>query len=347
MKIIHHCGRIGHSVPAQETARTRTKSDFLVRYVSMPTPSPRAIIAGTVGLDTIATPFGSVTDALGGSAVYASLAASLFSPTGLIGIAGMDFPAAYQAGLEKKVDLAGLAKAGETFRWSGAYEYTMEAAQTKDTKLGSLAGWQPVVPDAYKQARVFFIGNLDPAAQHQLLDWAHRQHPRPYLMLDTMNYWITSALPRLGEAIERVDCFICNDQEARMLADTSNLIVAGRALVARGPGTVIIKKGEHGALLFSADKFFAVPGYPLSEVKDPTGAGDSFAGALAGFLASQKSAQPTFDQLIHGIVHATVTASFTTEALGTERLAGLSPDDVRARLAIYTTYTQLTTHSLT
>ncbi len=305
---------------------------------------PAVIISGTTALDTIKTPFGSVADALGGSGVYAGTAANLFARVGIVSVTGKDFPHEHTALLKKRFDLQGLAVTGKTFRWKGEYRFAMDEAITKKTELGSLAGWKPEVPAAYKKARVFFLGNLDPEVQHQMLDWAHAQRPRPYLMLDTMNYWITSAKKRLLQAIERVDALVINDGEARMITGSSNLVRAGQLLLEQGPQVVIIKKGEHGALIFSSGKtnlFFAAPGYPLGEVIDPTGAGDSFAGALAGQFAALKKF-PTFPDLIRAVRVATVVASFTTEALGPERLLSLTLPEVRERLTVYTSYTQVT-----
>lgn len=307
--------------------------------------APNIIIAGTIGLDTIATPFGSVTDALGGSAVYASIASSLFTPTGIVAVAGTDLPAKYTELMASRASLDGLRSEGQTFRWNGSYEYAMDIAKTKETKLGSLATWQPTVPETYKRAKVFFIANLDPMSQHKLLDWAHSQHPRPWLMLDTMNYWIEHEREKLMKAIERVDLLIVNDQEARILTDNPNLIAAGRQLLAFGPEFVIIKKGEHGALLFGHDHFFAVPGFPLSEVKDPTGAGDSFAGAIGGQVAATlANGELSFRDLINAVRCATVVASFTTESFSTDRLADISLKDVDERLKAHTTFTQLTSN---
>ena len=306
--------------------------------------SAAVIISGTTALDTLKTPFGSITNALGGSAVYAGTAANLFAPVGIVSVTGNDFPREHMALLEKRFDLQGLAVTGKTFRWKGEYHFAMDEAITKKTELGSLAGWKPEVPAAYKKARVFFLGNLDPEVQHQMLDWAHAQHPRAYLMLDTMNYWITSAKKRLLQAIKRVDALVINDGEARMITGSPNLVRAGQLLLEQGPQVVIIKKGEHGALIFSGGKtnlFFAAPGYPLSEVIDPTGAGDSFAGALAGQFAALKKF-PTFPDIIRVVRVATVVASFTTEALGPERLLSLTLPEVRERLTVYTRYTQVT-----
>lgn len=301
------------------------------------------ITAGTIGLDTIVTPFGSVADALGGSAVYAALAASLFAPTGMVAVVGTDIPSNYRTMLARRCSLDGVTTEGKTFRWSGAYEYTMDVAETTDTQLGGLATWQPVVPQTYSGTNVFFIGNVDPKLQHKLLDWAHAQHQRPWLMLDTMNYWIEHDRQHLMTAINRVDLLIVNDQEARMLTGNPNLIAAGRQLLGLGPQYVIIKKGEHGALVFGEEHFFAIPGFPLSEVKDPTGAGDSFAGAIAGQVAANLTDQTvSFVDLVKAVRCATVVASFTTESFGPDRLASLKPSDVDERLREYATFTQLT-----
>lgn len=299
------------------------------------------IIAGTTALDTIETPFGKARDTLGGSAVYAALAARLFAPVGVVSIAGADFPKALLNFAQSQIDLGGLIYKGKTFRWRGSYEYTMELATTHKTELGSLATWKPSIPERYRGAEVVFVGNLAPALQHQLLDWAHARHPRPYLMLDTMNYWIEHTRPALEKAIERVDLLVINENEARMLTRQPNLVRAGQMLLAEGPQSVIIKKGEHGSLIFSAGSFFTVPGYPLEEVRDPTGAGDSFAGTIAGTIADRKGNSPKFKDLVAAVRTATVVASFTTETLGTERLAKLNRTDIGERLKAYTKFTQI------
>ena len=242
---------------------------------------PAVIISGTTALDTIKTPFGSVTDALGGSGVYAGTAANLFAPVGIVSVTGKDFPREHTALLKKRFDLQGLAVTGKTFRWKGEYRFAMDEAITKKTELGSLAGWKPEVPASYKKVRVFFLGNLDPEVQHQMLDWAHAQHPRAYLMLDTMNYWITSAKKRLLQAIKRVDALVINDGEARMITGSPNLVRAGQLLLEQGPQVVIIKKGEHGALLFGEGKvFFAFGG--LAQEPHHVGVVDQENGVLVG-----------------------------------------------------------------
>lgn len=304
--------------------------------------APQTITAGTIALDSIVTPFGRVTDVLGGSVPCAALAASLFSPTGVMAVIGKDFPSKYKKLLEERLDLKGVTTEEKTFRWGATYEYAMDAATTTDTQLGSLATWQPVVPQSYSGAKVLYIGNFDPKLQHRLLDWAHAQHPRPWLMLDTMNYWINNDREHLATAINRVDLLIVNDQEARMLTNNPNLIAAGQQLLKEGPQYVIIKKGEHGALVFSEEHFFAVPGFPLSELKDPTGAGDSFAGAIAGQIATKITDNTLpFIDLIKAVRCATVVASFTTESFSVDRLASLKPAEIEERLKEYSTFTQL------
>ncbi|MDO8444099.1 MAG: PfkB family carbohydrate kinase [bacterium] len=299
------------------------------------------IITGTIGLDDIETPFGKVAGTLGGSGVYAALAASYFaSPRlgsrrgkpGLVSIAGGDLSKEHLKTLNR-VDTTGVAKAGKTFHWSGFYEFDMNEAQTKKTDLNSLAGYEPVVPDKYKKAKYLFLANIDPEIQLEVLS---QMKSKPFVVLDTMNYWITSKKEILKSVIAKVDILVMNEGEARQFCGTPNLIKAGRQLLELGPNYVIIKKGEHGALLFGHSTFFSAPGYPLEEVKDPTGAGDSFAGGLIGYLArqhvSQSAGKPvSFEEIRRGIIYGSVVASFCAEEFGLKYLENISQAEIDER----------------
>ncbi len=285
------------------------------------------IIIGTIGLDNIQTPFGAVKNVLGGSATYASLAASIFTKPGVAAIVGEDFPEEHLSLLESKgIDLKGIEKKGRTFRWEGLYEYDMNEAKTLKTELNSLVDFRPKLPAEYKKAEYIFLGNIDPELQMQVIG----QLKKPKcIILDTMNFWITSKKEKLLEAIEKTDILLINDGEARQLFKTTNLVKAANSALKLGPKIVIIKKGEHGALMFTGRHHFNAPGYPLEDVKDPTGCGDSFGGTLIGYLAMTKS----LDQknVRKGIVYASSVASFNAEEFSINRLKNLKLKDVKSR----------------
>lgn len=296
------------------------------------------VIMGTIGLDDIRTPFGEVRSALGGSGVYASCAASFFAESGLVSVMGDDVPKEYLNLLEKRrVDLSGVAKVGKTFRWSGFYEFDMNEAKTLKTELNSLAGFEPKVPDNYKKAKFVFLANIDPDLQLEVLS---SMKESPFVVLDTMNYWITSKKESLLEVIKKTNLFILNEGEARQLFETPNLIQAGKMALNLGPKYVIIKKGEHGALLFSDSKYFSAPGYPLEEVKDPTGAGDSFAGGLVGYLASQQVSrsadqQVSFEEIRKAVIYGSTIASFCAENFSLDYLKNINNEKIEERYDIF------------
>ena len=284
------------------------------------------VVCGTVGLDDITTPFGAVTGVLGGSASYSAMAASYFCQPGLISIVGTDFSDDYRHHFsDHSVDLAGLAIHGQTFRWQGSYEFDLAEATTLGTQLNSLAEFKAILPLKYQKAPVLLLANTDPTIQSALAE----QLPEAFTILDTMNFWITGQRFELLKAIKLADVLVVNDAEARQLTDEVNLIKAAKALLAFGPEFVIIKKGEHGALLVSTDSFFATPGYPLEVVKDPTGCGDSFAGALAGYLACQSKRDEA--TLRKAVVYGSALASFCAEDFSVNRLVGLAKSDIEER----------------
>ena len=290
----------------------------------------KLVVVGSVALDTVETPFGKVEEALGGSAIYFSLAARHFSPVGLVGVVGSDFPDKHVAMLrDHAVDTAGLTtEQGRTFRWSGRYDFDLNTAHTLDTQLNVFAGFQPNLPESYRQADYLFLGNIDPVLQLDVL----KQVKRPkFIALDSMNYWISSKPKELTEVIRQVDAVLINEAEARQYANTPNLLQAARDILALGPKVIVVKKGEYGCVLFAQDCYFVTPAYPLEVVKDPTGAGDSFAGAFVGYLAKRDDTGEA--TLRRAIVHGSVVASYTCEDFSVERLKTLDGKAIAARYA--------------
>jgi len=289
---------------------------------------------GTVALDHIETPFAAQRNVLGGSATFITLAARYFCPdVHLCASVGADFPEAYITLLrESGVDLSGLEvdPNGETFSWSGRYAYDMNSRDTLETRLGVLATFQPRVPEPCRDADIVCLGNLEPGIQKQVIEQA--RSPR-LTVLDTMNYWIEHTPERLRETLSIVDCLIVNDAEARELAGTPSLVRAARLIREMGPRILVIKKGEHGALLFTDEGAFAAPAFPLEEVYDPTGAGDTFMGGFAGYLAGQTEISE--GALRRAVVYGTVLASFCVEQFGPARLFTLTPAEIRTRLQAF------------
>jgi len=292
------------------------------------------LVVGTIAFDSIETPHGRVDDEIGGSATFFALAASRFSEVRLCGVVGEDFPVPRLQKLfeGRKVDLAGVesAKGGRTFRWSGRYEGDMNSAQTLDTQLNVLATFRPRLPGAYPATPFVFLANTAPAVQLEVIRQVRADGRRPFVVCDTMNFWIETQRDALGEVLRNVDGIILNDGEARMLSGERNLIKAGAKVLDLGPKVVIVKKGEHGAFLFSTYLFHALPAYPVSEVVDPTGAGDSFAGGVMGYLA--RTGRVSVGTLKRGLVYGTVAASFTVGDFGTRALAAATREDMELRV---------------
>lgn len=301
---------------------------------------PNLIIVGSVALDTVKTPFGQVKDALGGAATYASYAASFFAKPQIVGVVGGDFPKQHLQLLHQRgigTDGIEIDKKGKTFRWEGYYEYDMNEAKTVSTELGVFASFQPQLPESYEDADYVFLANIDPQLQLKVLE----QVKKPKLiLLDTMNYWIANKKQQLLDVIKKVHVVLLNDSEARQLFETPNLVKAAAAALKLGPKFVIIKKGEHGALLFSDGSYFSAPAYPLEMIKDPTGCGDSFAGAIIGYLASKGSMtllgkgsiQNTLEKDIRkAIIYGSVIASFNAEDFSLERLKRLTTAEIEKR----------------
>lgn len=286
------------------------------------------LIVGSMALDNVKTPFGEVKDALGGAAVYSSIAASYFTSVQLVGVVGEDFPEEHVQFLSSRsIDLTGMQRMpGETFRWAGYYEFDLNQAHTLDTRLNVFQHFRPTIPEAYKDTKYVFLANIDPDLQLQVLD----QVSNPKLTVcDTMNFWIDSKRDRLIEVLKRVDVVVLNDGEARQLCGSFSLIKAAQELRKLGPKAVIIKKGEHGALMVTENGYFVAPSYPLEEVKDPTGAGDTFAGGLMGYIASTDDISE--DNLRKAIIFGSTLASFNCEDFSLGKLGALTPEDIAGR----------------
>ena len=300
------------------------------------------LIGGTVAIDHVKTPTAEATNLLGGSASYAALAASYYTtPVHLIGIIGKDFPQEHLALLESRgITLDGLERSpGDSFSWSGEYHENMNDRTTRQVDINVLENWSVKVPAAHAAAPVVILANMAPENQIQMLDQCTAAHP--FVVADTMDLWIHIANDRLHDVLKRIDLLVINEGEAREFVATSNLVIAGQRLLAKGPRFVVIKLGEFGAMLFaakestelSAANFFRCAAFPLHEVADPTGAGDSFLGALAGYLAATGREQFTFDDIRQAVVEGSVVASFTCEAFSSRRLQEITRADIEQRLA--------------
>ena len=300
----------------------------------------KLVIVGTVAFDAIETPFGKTDKILGGAATFIGLAASHFEvDTAAVSIVGGDFPQKYLDLLSNKnIDVTGIeiVKEGKTFFWSGRYHNDMNSRDTLVTELNTLADFNPVVPNNYKNAEVVMLGNLHPLVQSSVLD---QMTTKPKLViLDTMNFWMDCALEDLHNVIKRVDVITINDEEARQLSGEYSLVVAARKIHEMGPKYVVIKKGEHGALLFHNEHIFYAPALPLEEVFDPTGAGDTFAGGFSGYIA--KTGDTSFENMKNAIIYGSTLASFCVEKFGTERMQNLSNEEVHERLLQFKQLTQ-------
>jgi len=289
------------------------------------------VVVGSVALDSVKTPFGERANALGGSAVYFSYSARFFTDVKLVGVVGRDFPRAHLDLLRRrKIDLSGLRVAdGDTFRWSGYYENDLNEAKTLDTRLNVFERFSPDLPESHRSADAVFLANIDPDLQLRVL----RQVVRPKIVAaDTMNLWIATKPDRLKALCKEIDILILNDGEARQFSGKASLIQAGRTIRSWGPRYVVVKKGEHGALLFSTRGVYAAPAFPLEEVFDPTGAGDTFAGGFMGYL-NRRGNRLDEASLHQALFYGTVMASFTVEKFSLDRLKTVTSAQIRARLA--------------
>ena len=285
-----------------------------------------------MGLDDVKTPVDERFDLLGGSASYAAVAAGYFSPVNLVGIVGEDFPAEHWNFLQSRgINLDGVQRAaGKTFRWSGEYMWDMNTRETRSIALNVFETFSPTLPDHYRASDFVLLANIAPELQLQVLD----QMDKPkFVIADTMDLWINIAQPALLDLLKRVDMLILNDSEARELTKETSLIKAGRKIQALGPRIVAVKKGEHGCLLFGEDDFFSCPAYPLEDIHDPTGAGDTFAGGLTGYLAGRGNHSVSFKTLKTAVVVGSVLASYNVEAFSLERLRTVEQKEILARFA--------------
>jgi len=292
------------------------------------------LVVGSIGLDTVKTPIEEHADLLGGSASYAAVAASFFTGVNLVGIVGDDFPKTHIGYFEsRQIDLAGMQIVpGKTFRWSGEYHWDMNTRTTRSTELNVFEHFTPTLPSNYGETPFVLLANIAPALQSHVLD--QMQKPK-FIIADTMNLWIEIAKNDLLALLKRVDMLILNDGEARELTGETSLIKAGRCIRDLGPTYVAIKKGEHGCLLFGEDNFFSCAAYPLEDIHDPTGAGDTFAGGLAGYLASHSDGEITFQKLRKAVVYGSVLASFNVEAFSLERMRTLTIRDIEERYQMF------------
>lgn len=281
------------------------------------------LVVGSIALDTVSTPFDRIDNALGGSAVYVSLAAGYFSgPVFLVGVVGEDFSKDYLDLLEEhNVDLDGLqvVQGGRTFRWAGKYHYDLNVRDTLLTELNVFETFDPIIPDKYRKSRYVLLGNIDPCLQLKVLE--QMESPK-FVVCDTMNFWIEGKKTELLEVLKKVNVLIINDSEARLLSQEPNLIRAAKIIREMGPEYLIIKKGEHGALLFSPNSVFSAPAYPLENIFDPTGAGDTFAGGFIGYL--HRTQDTSFENMKRAVIYGSTMASFCVERFSTKGLEDLS-----------------------
>ena len=294
-----------------------------------PSSANQVLVVGSVALDSVETPFGKADDVLGGSGTYFASSASHFAPVQLVGVVGDDYPLdLLQPLVERGVDLAGLEKvSGSSFRWRGRYRHDLNAAETLETHLGVFSNFRPNIPDQFREAPFVFLANIDPRLQLQVLEQVKKPH---LVACDTMNFWIESRRPELVELLGHVDLITLNDGEARQLTEHTNLVQAARWILDKGPKHVLIKKGEHGAFMFTRDSVFFAPAYPLESVFDPTGAGDSFAGGFIGSLAA--SGDLSDASMRRAVVVGSAMGSFAVEKFSNGRLLDITRADIDARV---------------
>ena len=288
------------------------------------------LVVGSVALDSVETPFGKADQVLGGSATFFSASASSLTPVQVVGVVGDDYPVDKLEPLKRRgVDFAGLERAkGTSFRWRGRYRHDLNVAETLETQLGVFSHFSPKIPQQFRKAPYVFLGNIDPRLQLDVLN----QVEKPKLVAcDTMNFWIESRRPDLVKLLARVDCIMLNDGEARQLTDHNNLVKAAKWIMSKGPTLVVIKKGEHGAFMFTKDTVFFAPAYPLEDVFDPTGAGDSFAGGFMGYIA--RTGNMSAEGLRRAVIFGSAMGSFAVEKFSIERLLTVDMKQLAARVA--------------
>ena len=290
------------------------------------------LVVGSVALDSVHTPFGNAKEALGGSATYFSVAASFFADVRVVAVVGEDFPEEHLAFLKSRsIDLEGLVRVpGRTFRWAGEYGFDLNEAKTLETQLNVFAAFQPEIPKAYKESELVFLANIDPGLQREVLGQV--RSPR-LVAADTMNYWIDGKPEALQETLKSVDILLINDAETRQLAGEPNLVRAAQKVLGWGPTSLVIKRGEYGALMVRKGRWFAAPALPLDSVFDPTGAGDCFAGGFIGYLANTMNFEEA--NIRKAIVMGSVMASFNVEAFSLDRLRRLTYPEIEARYKVF------------
>lgn len=298
----------------------------------------KLVVVGSLGLDTIETAHERRAEILGGSASFACAAASFFTPVGMVGVVGDDFPEAHRALFSALgIDTAGLQQVpGKTFRWSGVYEVDMNNRHTRSTELNVFADFSPHLPEAYRDAPYVFLANIHPSLQAHVLDQMHR--PR-FIAADTMDLWINTARADLAKVVSRVHMLLLNDSEARHYTGEHSLIRAAHVILGEGPRYVMIKKGEHGAMMFSRDRIALMPAFPLSDVLDPTGAGDSFAGGFMGAIAEQDEIGET--SIRRAMAYGNIVASFGVQAFSLDRYVSLDREQIEERMALFREMTEL------
>ncbi|MFH1858032.1 MAG: PfkB family carbohydrate kinase [Candidatus Omnitrophota bacterium] len=297
----------------------------------------QVLVVGSVALDSVETPYGAHEETLGGSAVYSAVSASFFAPVSLVGVVGTDFPKEHLEILkERRIDLQGLeVRKGKSFRWRGRYGYDLNIAFTLATELNVFERFNPKLPEKFRRIPYVFLANIDPELQLSVLNQLHG--PR-FVALDSMEFWIRKKKRALIRLLKKVDLVLLNDQEARLLTENANLATAGKSLIRFGPRMVLIKKGEHGVLFFTRDFVFSTPAYLLEIIKDPTGAGDTFAGGFIGFLAKGGSEDDA--SIRKAIIYGSVLASFAVEDFGLDRLISLSKSEIQKRFNAFRTFTR-------
>ena len=288
----------------------------------------KLLVVGSMAFDSVRTPFGEASDVLGGSATYFATAASFFTEVDLIAVVGEDFPEQHVEFLRGRgINLDGLERRqGQTFRWKGEYSYQLNEAQTLETHLNVLETFRPQIPEHYRKPQMLFLGNIDPELQLDVLEKVERP---TIVACDTMNFWIEGKREALWRTLKKVDILVINDGEARALGEDSNLVQVAKRILARGPKTLIVKRGEYGVLMFNEKHTFGAPALPLEQVKDPTGAGDTFAGGFMGHLAS--TGDYSNEGLRRAIIFGSVMASFTVEAFSLDRLRHLDKRQIEDR----------------
>lgn len=297
------------------------------------------LVVGSMGLDTIETPWGRAEDVIGGTAIYCGVTASYFAGVRLVGVVGEDFPQAEIAFMKSRnIDLAGLEiKPGKSFRWGGRYHLDLNTRDTLFTHLNVFETFKPVIPEVYRDTPFVFLGNIGPELQLDVLN----QVRNPQLVaLDTMNYWIEGTPEALGRVLARIDVLLVNDSEARLLAGEPNLVKAARLIRKMGPKIIIIKKGEHGAIMISDGTFFWAPAFPLENAFDPTGAGDTFAGGFMGYIT--KAAKINDETLRQAVIYGSTFASFAVEKFSLDRIRDLKEEEVRSRFGEFQAMTRFT-----